>query len=68
MPTVSESPLVVEQPAIESEEAIKPVSAKNSISAEEYADHMQLSLNQLETVTLMLQVLEQTDAGPASTE
>jgi hypothetical protein len=59
---------VVEQPVIKSVEAIKPVSAKNSISAEEYADHMQLSLNQLETVTLMLQVLEQTDSGPAPTE
>jgi len=68
MPLVSESPLVVEQPVIKSVEAIKPVSAKNSISAEEYADHMQLSLNQLETVTLMLQVLEQTDSGPAPTE
>jgi hypothetical protein len=40
----------------------------NSISAEEYSDHMQLSLNQLETVTLMLQVLEQADGGPAPTE
>jgi RNA polymerase sigma factor (sigma-70 family) len=68
MPLVSESPLVVEQPVIESKEAIKPVSAKNSISAEEYADHMQLSLNQLATVTLMLQVLEQADGGPAPTE
>ena len=68
MPPVSESPLVVQQPVIESSEEIKPVSAKNSISAEEYADHMQLSLNQLETVTLMLQVLEQTDGGPAPTE
>ena len=60
--------LIVEQPVIESKEAIKPVSAKNSISAEEYADHMQLSLNQLATVTLMLQVLEQADGGPAPTE
>jgi hypothetical protein len=29
---------------------------------------MQLSLNQLETVTLMLQVLDQADGGPAPTE
>jgi len=29
---------------------------------------MQLSMNQLETVTLMLQVLEQADGGPAPTE
>ncbi len=40
----------------------------NSITPGEYADHMQLSLNQLETVTLMLQVLEQADGGPAPTE
>jgi RNA polymerase sigma factor (sigma-70 family) len=38
------------------------------ITPSEYADHMQLSLNQLETVTLMLQVLEQADGGPAPTE
>jgi RNA polymerase sigma factor (sigma-70 family) len=68
MPPVSESPLVVEQPVIKSGEAVKPVSAKNSISAQEYADHMQISLNQLATVTLMLQVLEQADGGPAPTE
>jgi hypothetical protein len=40
----------------------------NSITPNEYADHIQLSLNQLETVTLMLQVLEQADGGPAPTE
>jgi RNA polymerase sigma factor (sigma-70 family) len=34
----------------------------------EYSGHMQLSLAQLETLTLMLQVLEQTDGGPAPTE
>jgi len=68
MPPVAESPLVAEQPVIKSVEAIKPVSAKNSISTEEYAAHMQLSLNQLETVTLMLQVLEQADGGSAPIE
>jgi RNA polymerase sigma factor (sigma-70 family) len=68
MPLVSESPLVVEQPVIKSAKVNKPVSVENSISADEYADHMQLSLNQLETVTLMLQVLEQADGGPAPTE
>ena len=40
----------------------------NSISAEDYSDHMQLSINQLETVTLMLQVLDQADSGTAPTE
>ena len=50
--------------------AVKPAApaTSNSISAQDYADHMQLSLNQLETVTLMLQVLEQADGGPAPTE
>jgi RNA polymerase sigma factor (sigma-70 family) len=43
-------------------------NADNSITPSEFADHMQLSLNQLETVTLMLQVLEQADGGPAPTE
>jgi len=68
MPLVSESPLVDEKPLIESSEAIKSTGIKNSISAEDYAGHMQLSLNQLKTVTLMLQVLEQADGGPAPTE
>jgi RNA polymerase sigma factor (sigma-70 family) len=44
------------------------VSNTRSISVDEYADHMALSVAQLETVTLMLQVLEQTDGGPAPTE
>jgi hypothetical protein len=39
-----------------------------SITSTEYADHMQLSLAQLKTVTLMLQVLDQTDGGPTPTE
>jgi len=44
--------------------AVKPVTpAINTITSTEYADHMQLSLAQLETVTLMLQALEQTDRG-----
>ena len=49
---------------------VKPADPiiSNSISAEDYSDHMQLSMNQLETVTLMLQVLEQVDGGSAPTE
>jgi RNA polymerase sigma factor (sigma-70 family) len=46
----------------------KPAPAAETISVTEYADHMSLSLAQLETVTLMLQVLDQTDGGPAPTE
>ena len=48
--------------------AAKPAPATQIISATEYADHMSLSLAQLETVTLMLQVLDQTDGGPNPTE
>jgi len=46
----------------------KVIDQINSITPTEYADHIQLSLNQLETVTLMLQILEQTDGGPIPTE
>jgi RNA polymerase sigma factor (sigma-70 family) len=48
--------------------AAKPVAAAQTISATEFADNMTLSLAQLETVTLMLTVLQQTDGGPAPTE
>jgi len=68
MPLVSESQRVVEKPVIESSEVVKRVSVNNSITTEDYADHLQLSLNQLTTVTLMLQVLEQADGGPAPIE
>jgi len=68
MAPLSKSPLVVEQPLIEPSEVIKPISVINSISAEEYADHVQLSLSQLETITLMLQALENVDSTEISTE
>jgi RNA polymerase sigma factor (sigma-70 family) len=57
-------------PAEPAAPVVKPAEPviSNSISAQDYADHMQLSLNQLETVTLMLQVLDQADGGPAPTE
>jgi RNA polymerase sigma factor (sigma-70 family) len=44
------------------------VSNTKNISVDEYADHMALSVAQLETVTLMLAVLDQTDGGPVPTE
>ena len=47
---------------------IKQINLTKTITAAEYAEHMQLSLSQLETVTLMLQVLDQTDGGSAPTE
>ena len=61
-----EAPIPVEATA----PVVKPVTPVilKSISAQEYSDHMQLSINQLETVALMLQVLEQADGGPAPTE
>jgi RNA polymerase sigma factor (sigma-70 family) len=46
----------------------KIINKSNSITASEYADHMELSVAQLETVTLMLAVLDQTDGGPTPTE
>ena len=57
-------------PAEPAEPVVKTTvpAISNSISDQDYADHMQLSLNQLETVTLMLQVLDQADGRPAPTE
>jgi RNA polymerase sigma factor (sigma-70 family) len=57
-------------PAESAAPVVNPVESEisDSISAQDYSDHMQLSLNQLETVTLMLQVLDQADGGPAPTE
>jgi hypothetical protein len=43
-------------------------SKKSTITASEYTDHISLSMAQLETVTLMLQVLEQSDSGMNGTE
>jgi len=60
-------PIIPTPIAPEQVEVISNVKS-NSITPNEYADHIQLSLNQLETVTLMLQVLEQADGGPAPTE
>jgi RNA polymerase sigma factor (sigma-70 family) len=44
------------------------VNNTKSISVDEYADHMALSVAQLDTVTLMLAVLDQTNGGPVPTE
>ena len=52
------TPLTPEAPV-----AKQVIATTNTITSTEYADHMQLSLAQLETVTLMLQALEQTDSG-----
>ena len=44
------------------------INNRNTITASEYADHMELSVAQLETVTLMLAVLDQTEGRQAPTE
>ena len=47
----------------ESPVAKAATTAANTVTSTEYADHMQLSLAQLETVTLMLQALDKADGG-----
>ena len=59
---------IIDAPEAPATSAAKPAPLVKTISADEYADQMSLSLAQLETVTLMLAVLEQTDGGPAPTE
>jgi len=44
------------------------LEANNTITAQEYSDHMSLTSTQLETVALMLQVLEQADGGESPTQ
>jgi RNA polymerase sigma factor (sigma-70 family) len=44
------------------------VNNSKSISVDEFADHMELSVAQLETATLMLSVLDQTEGGQSPTE
>jgi RNA polymerase sigma factor (sigma-70 family) len=62
-------PGVVTPPASEAAPVAKQViNERNTITASEYADHMELSVAQLETITLMLSVLEQTNGGPAPIE
>ena len=61
MPTVT-TPAQPVAPVITKKVAIKKVSN------EDLTLHMQLSVDQLETTVLMLQVLDQADGGPAPTE
>ena len=60
-------------PAVTEPETVSIVSVKTSsksgfIKSSEYADHIQLSVAQLDTVALMLQVLEQAESGLSPTE
>jgi len=59
---------IVDTPVAPTTPTAKPVVAVKTISVDEYADNMALSLAQLETVMLMLAVLDQTDGGPTPTE
>ena len=57
-------------PSVPEQLTIAPTKAptEKTITIQEYSDHMSLSAAQLETVALMLQVLDQTDGGPVPTE
>jgi len=57
-------------PSVPEQLTIAPIKAstEKTITIQEYSDHMSLSAAQLETVALMLQVLDQTDGGPVPTE
>ena len=59
---------IVEAPVAPVTPAAKPAPATKTISVDEYAYHMSLSMAQLETVTLMLAVLDQTNGGSNPTE
>jgi RNA polymerase sigma factor (sigma-70 family) len=62
-------PEVVTPTEPDSAPVIKQVTNERKIiTASEYVDHMDLSVAQLETVTLMLSVLEQTEGGLTPTE
>jgi RNA polymerase sigma factor (sigma-70 family) len=58
------TPSIPEQPTVAPTQDLM----EKSITVQEYSDHMSLSTAQLETVVLMLQVLEQSDGGPAPTK
>jgi RNA polymerase sigma factor (sigma-70 family) len=57
-------------PSIPEQLTIAPTKAstEKTITIQEYSDHMSLSAAQLETVALMLQVLDQSDGGSAPIE
>jgi hypothetical protein len=62
-------PSLVKPTSPEAVPVIKKVTnERDTITPSEYADHMELSVAQLETVTLMLSALGQTDGGSAPTE
>ena len=60
-------PAPTETQTVTAVKVVKPATTKG-ISNEDLALHMQLSVDQLATTVLMLQVLDQADGGPAPTE
>jgi RNA polymerase sigma factor (sigma-70 family) len=60
LPTIS-APTTTEEDVVATPATTS--SSNKTITADQYADHMSLSLAQLETVTLMLQTLDQADGG-----
>jgi len=62
-------PALVTPTELEAAPVIKQVvTERNTITSSEYAGHMELSLAQLETVTLMLSILDQTEGRQTTTE
>jgi len=62
-------PTVVTEATPESAPIIKlAVKEGETVTESEFADHMELSVAQLETITLMLAVLDQTNGGPSPTD
>jgi hypothetical protein len=61
MPTVT-------TPSQPIESVVTKKVATNKVSNEDLTLHMQLSVDQLETTVLMLQVLDQAEGGPAPTK
>jgi len=70
IPQVVISPEVIEPKKAENSSKKSTVARNNlnSISVQEYSDHMSLASAQLETVALMLQALDQADGGSVDTE
>jgi RNA polymerase sigma factor (sigma-70 family) len=62
-------PTVITPSTQDSVQANKQTTDKrNTITTSEYADHMELSVAQLETITLMISVLDQTEGSSTTVE
>jgi RNA polymerase sigma factor (sigma-70 family) len=62
-------PAVITPAEPKAAQVVKQVTnEQNNFTASEYADHMELSVTQLETAILMLSILDQTNGGQAPVE